>query len=122
MNLGDTSLSFWLGLIYFVWNLNLLLYWHEEYSYRKGYEYYRNWFFKKSKNVNWLGFSIFVISGLGGLIFSIIAEVLTEILYVVLKYLGLSLYWLFEFLFLNKDCSHIVCEDLKKNTKGDNTK
>lgn len=76
------------------------------------------WYFTKSKNVNWLGYFMFVILGLGNSAWLI----LYYISYVLFYLIVVPLLWLFEFLFLNKDCSHIVCEDLKKNTKGGNTK
>ena len=56
------------------------------------------WYFTKSYWVNWLGYFTFIIMGLGCTIWILLS-------------------WIFEFLFLNKDCSHIVCKDLKKYNK-----
>ena len=68
------------------------------------------WYFTKSDGVNWLGYFIFIILSLGCTIW-ILLVYFSEILFYTIF---LPICWLFEFLFLNKDCSHIVCKDLKK--------
>lgn len=68
------------------------------------------WYFTKSDRVNWLGYFIFVIFSLGCTIWILLWYFIVIIFYTIF----LPLCWLFEFLFLNKDCSHIVCKDLKK--------
>ena len=68
------------------------------------------WYFTKSKNVNWLGYFMFFILGLGNSAWLILYYLISALFYLVF----LPICWLFEFLFLNKDCSHIVCKDLKK--------
>ena len=75
-------------------------------SFIKGY-------FIKSNNVNWLGYFIFVILGLGCTIWILLSYFGVILFYTIF----LPICWLFEFLFLNKDCSHIVCKDLKKCSK-----
>lgn len=71
------------------------------------------WYFTKSDSVNWLGFSCFIFLGLGCFIWYIGLLILELIFYVVV----LPIYWLFEFMFLNKDCSHMVCEELDDKNK-----
>lgn len=71
------------------------------------------WYFTKSDNVNWLGYFVFTILGLGCTIWILLWYFCAILFYMVV----LPLCWLFEFLFLNKDCSHIVCKDLKKYGK-----
>ena len=66
------------------------------------------WYFTKSDSVNWLGFSIFLLIGSGCFIWYIGYLILTLIFYIII----LPLCWLLEFIFLNKDCSHIVCKEL----------
>ena len=68
------------------------------------------WYFSKSDSVNWLGFFVFLILGLGCFIYYILMLIAGLLFYTIV----LPICWLFEFLFLNKDCSHIVCKDLKK--------
>lgn len=71
---------------------------------------YIKWYFRKSESVNWLGYLIFFILGLGSFIYVILFYITEIIFYIVV----LPLIWLFEFMFLNKDCSHIVCDELKE--------
>lgn len=61
------------------------------------------WYFIKSKRVNWLGYFIFFILGLGCSIWLIIIYFCELLFYVIF----LPFCWLFEFLFLNKDCSNL---------------
>ena len=71
------------------------------------------WYFSKSDSVNWLGFFVFLILGLGCFIYYILMLIAGLLFYTIV----LPICWLFEFLFLNKDCSHIVCDDLKEKGK-----
>jgi small-conductance mechanosensitive channel len=71
------------------------------------------WYFTKSDRVNWLGYFIFFILGLGCIVWILFWYFCVILFYTIF----LPLCWLFEFLFLNKDCSHIVCKDLKKYKK-----
>ena len=66
------------------------------------------WYFKKSDSVNWLGFFMFLLIGSGSFIYVLLYYLGALIFYVVL----LPLIWLFEFLFLNKDCSHLRSEEI----------
>ena len=73
------------------------------------------WYFSKSDSVNWLGFFVFLILGLGCFIYYILMLIAELLFYTIV----LPICWLFEFLFLNKDCSHIVCDDLKEKGKNE---
>ena len=73
------------------------------------------WYFSKSDSVNWLGFFVFLILGLGCFIYYILRLIAELLFYTIV----LPICWLFEFLFLNKDCSHIVCDDLKEKGKNE---
>ena len=73
------------------------------------------WYFSKSDSVNWLGFFVFLILGLGCFIYYILMLIAELLFYTIV----LPICWLFEFLFLNKDCSHVVCDDLKEKGKNE---
>ena len=73
------------------------------------------WYFSKSDSINWLGFFVFLILGLGCFIYYILMLIAELLFYTIV----LPICWLFEFLFLNKDCSHIVCDDLKEKGKNE---
>ena len=73
------------------------------------------WYFSKSDSVNWLGFFVFLILVLGCFIYYILMLIAELLFYTIV----LPICWLFEFLFLNKDCSHIVCDDLKEKGKNE---
>lgn len=62
------------------------------------------WYFIKSDSVNYLGFAIFLILGLGSFLYTL----LWYFMYAIV----VPFFWLFEFLFLNKDCSNVVCQEL----------
>lgn len=68
------------------------------------------WYFTKSESVNYLGFAVFLIIGSGSFVYYIFIGLSNIIVYVVI----LPLCWIFEFLFLNKDCSNIICDELKE--------
>ena len=73
------------------------------------------WYFSKSDSINWLLFFVFLILGLGCFIYYILMLIAELLFYTIV----LPICWLFEFLFLNKDCSHIVCDDLKEKGKNE---
>lgn len=70
-------------------------------------------YFTKSDSVNWLGFSMFLILCSGSFIWYLFYIILNLIFYVII----LPFIWLFEFLFLNKDCSHLN-KELEEKLKG----
>lgn len=55
------------------------------------------WYFIKSDRVNILGYLLVLIIGSGSFIWALI---------------GVPIIWLFEFIFLNKDCSNLRSEEL----------
>ena len=67
------------------------------------------WYFKKSESVNWLGYALVIVLGLGSFIYYILELLLTLIFYVIV----MPMSWLFEFIFLNKNCNHLACEELE---------
>lgn len=73
------------------------------------------WYFSKSDSVNWLGYILFLILGSGSFIYYIFLLLGNILFYTI----ALPICWLFEFLFLNKDCSNIVCDDLKEKGKNE---
>lgn len=66
------------------------------------------WYFIKSDSVNILGYLLVLIIGSGSFIWALMWYILILIFYVV----ALPLLWLFEFIFLDKDCSHLRSEEL----------
>ena len=60
------------------------------------------WYFTKSQNVNYLGFLIFLILFAGSFFYVFLDYVGTFLFYVVF----VPICWLFEFLFLHKDCEN----------------
>lgn len=76
------------------------------------------WYFTKSEKVNYLGFAVFLIIGSGSFVYYIFIGLANTIIYIVI----LPLCWLFEFLFLNKDCSNIICAELKEKGTNENIK
>jgi hypothetical protein len=86
--------------------------WQETLGDGKGKSFLK-WFFTKSERVNWLGFCVFLILGLGCFVYYILMLIGELLFYTI----ALPICWLFEFLFLNKDCSNIVCDDLKEKKK-----
>lgn len=100
----------WLVTIYFLiipFTYNVM--WQDTLGDGKGKSFLK-WYFSKSDSVNWLGFFVFLILGLGCFIYYILMLIAELLFYTI----ALPICWLFEFLFLNKDCSNIVCEDLKE--------
>lgn len=65
---------------------------------------FTKWYFTKSERVNYLGFAIFLILCSGSFIY-VVLYYLAGLLYYILF---IPIIWLFEFLFLNKDCSHLT--------------
>ena len=88
--------------------------WQDTLGDGKGKTFFK-WYFSKSDSVNWLGFFVFLILGLGCFIYYILMLTVELLFYTI----ALPICWLFEFLFLNKDCSHIVCDDLKEKGKNE---
>ena len=86
--------------------------WQDTLGDGKGKTFFK-WFFTKSERVNWLGYILFLILGLGCFIWYILMLIAELLFYTI----ALPICWLFEFLFLNKDCSNIVCDDLKEKEK-----
>ena len=74
------------------------------------------WYFKKSESVNWLGYALVLVLGLGSFIYYILELLLTLIFYVIV----MPISWLFEFIFLNKNCNHLACEELENKIKEGN--
>lgn len=103
-----TVLIIYFLLIPFMYNVM----WQDTLGEGKGKPFFK-WYFSKSKKVNWLGYIVFLVIGSGSFIYYIFLLLGNILIYIVV----LPMCWIFEFLFLNKDCSHIVCEDLKE--KGD---
>lgn len=100
----------WLVTIYFLiipFTYNVM--WQDTLGDGKGKSFLK-WYFSKSDSVNWLGFFVFLILGLGCFIYYILMLIGELLFYTI----ALPICWLFEFLFLNKDCSNIVCDDLKE--------
>ena len=100
----------WLVTIYFLiipFTYNVM--WQDTLGDGKGKSFLK-WYFSKSDSVNWLGFIVFMILGLGCFIWYILLLIAELLFYTI----ALPICWLFEFLFLNKDCSNIVCDDLKE--------
>ena len=58
------------------------------------------WYFTKSQNVNYLGFLVFLILFAGSFLYVFLYYVGSFLFYVIF----LPICWLYEFLFLNKDC------------------
>ncbi len=83
--------------------------WQDTLANGKGKSFIK-WYFSKSERVNWLGFIVFLILGLGCFVWYILLLIAEVLFYTI----ALPICWLFEFLFLNKDCSNVVCEDLKE--------
>ena len=103
----------WLVAIYFLiipFTYNVM--WQDTLGDGKGKTFFK-WYFSKSDSVNWLGFFVFLILGLGCFIYYILMLIAELLFYTI----ALPICWLFEFLFLNKDCSNIVCDDLKEKGK-----
>ena len=95
-------LAIYFGIIPIIYNIM----WKED----KGNKSFIKWYFTKSDRVNGLGYFMFFILGLGCSLYILLIYFCNLLFYVVF----LPICCLFEFLFLNKDCSHIVCKDLKK--------
>ena len=105
----------WLVTIYFLiipFTYNVM--WQDTLGDGKGKSFLK-WYFSKSDSVNWLGFFVFLILGLGCFIYYILMLIGERLFYTI----ALPICWLFEFLFLNKDCSYIVCDDLKEKGKNE---
>lgn len=105
----------WLVTIYFLiipFTYNVM--WQDTLGDGKGKTFFK-WYFSKSDSVNWLGFFVFLILGLGCFIYYILMLIAELLFYTI----ALPICWLFEFLFLNKDCSNIVCDDLKEKGKNE---
>ena len=103
----------WLVTIYFLiipFTYNVM--WQDTLGDGKGKTFFK-WYFSKSDAVNWLGFFVFLILGLGCFIYYILMLIAELLFYTIV----LPICWLFEFLFLNKDCSNTVCDDLKEKEK-----
>ena len=66
------------------------------------------WYFIKSDRVNILGYLLVLIIGSGSFVWVLAWYILIAIFYVV----GVPIIWLFEFIFLNKDCSNLRSEEL----------
>lgn len=105
----------WIVTIYFLiipFTYNVM--WQDTLGDGKGKTFFK-WYFSKSDSVNWLGFFVFLILGLGCFIYYILMLIAELLFYTI----ALPICWLFEFLFLNKDCSNIVCDDLKEKGKNE---
>lgn len=99
------------SIIYFIiiplcykemWDNNTIIY--GDYHYRP----YLNWYFLyKSPEVNWVGHIAVILLGLGSLIWWLFYMISTGIMYVIYYLILIPIGWLFEFIFLNKDCSHL---------------
>lgn len=105
IDLISTVLIIYFLLIPFMYNVM----WQDILGEGKGKTFFK-WYFSKSKRVNLLGYIIFLVIGSGSFIYYIFLLLGNILIYIVV----LPICWIFEFLFLNKDCSHIVCEDLKE--------
>lgn len=76
---------------------------------------YLVWYFLyKSPEVNWVGHTAVILLGLGSLIWWLFYMICTGIMYVTYYLILVPIGWLFEFIFLNKDCSHL---NYKKDLK-----
>ena len=73
-------------------------------------------YFSKSERVNWLGFLIFLLACSGYFIWYIIFKILE----LVVMFIILPIMWIFEFLFLNKDCSNINNKEPQNKLNGEN--
>ena len=105
IDLISTVLIIYFLLIPFMYNVM----WQDTLGEGKGKTFFK-WYFSKSKRVNWLGYIVFLVIGSGSFIYYIFLLLANILIYIIV----LPICWLFEFLFLNKDCSGIVCEDLKE--------
>ena len=74
-------------------------------------------YFTKSDKVNWLGFTMFIILCSGSLLWYCIFEILLNIIVIIII---LPIIWIFEFLFLNKDCSNINNKEPQNKLYGEN--
>jgi hypothetical protein len=72
-------------------------------------------YFTKSERVNFLGFTVFLILCSGSWLWYLLFMFLTLIFYVVV----VPFIWVFEFLFLNKDCSNIKNIELQDKLNGE---
>lgn len=109
INFNNTELIGWITLIYFLvipFMCNLA--WQDNND-----KTFTKWYFTKSPSVNWLGYSIFLLLGLGSFVYVAIFFILSGLVYLVFT----PMIWLYEFLFLNKDCSDLVSEELIKKEK-----
>lgn len=73
----------------------------------KHMSYLRWYFLYKSPEVNWVGHITVILLGLGSLVWWLIYIICTGIMYVIYYLILVPIGWLFEFIFLNKDCSHL---------------
>lgn len=60
------------------------------------------WYFTKSECVNWLGFLVFILLGLGSFIYVLLYYIAEAMFYIIF----IPLEWVFKFLFLKK-CNKI---------------
>lgn len=110
IDLIQPLLVFYFLIVPFMYNFM----WQDTLGDGKGKTFFK-WYFSKSDSVNWLGFFVFLILGLGCFIYYILMLIAELLFYTI----ALPICWLFEFLFLNKDCSNVVCDDLKEKGKNE---
>ena len=72
-------------------------------------------YFTKSERVNFLGFMVFLIICSGSWLWYLLFMFLNLIFYMVV----VPFIWIFEFLFLNKDCSNIKNTELQNKLNGE---
>ena len=83
--------------------------WQDTLGEGKGKTFFK-WYFSKSKRVNLLGYIVFLVIGSGSFIYYIFLLLANILIYIIV----LPICWIFEFLFLNKDCSDINLNKLNK--------